>query len=91
MINALCYLVTLGKLEGHLVNEFKSIGDISNKKKLNTATGAHFNLPGHSVADVKVTGIERVLPKNNDNIRKIRESFLINRYESATFGLNKKD
>ena len=40
---------------------------------------------------MKVTGIERVLPKNNDNIRKIRESFWINRYESATFGLNKKD
>ena len=61
------------------------------QKKLNQATGAHFNLPGHTLADLRVVGIERVLPKKNDTIRKIRETFWINQYESSTFGLNKKD
>ena len=61
------------------------------QKRLNTPTGEHFNLPGHSIADMRVVGIERVLPKNNDMLRKTREAFWINQYELTTFGLNKKD
>ena len=42
------------------------------KKHLNQVTGEHFNLPGHSVADLEVTGIERILPRGNDMIRNFR-------------------
>ena len=62
-----------------------------NQKKLNQVAGQHFNLPGHSVADLEVIGIERVLPKNNDLIRKCREAYWINKYESTVFGSNRRN
>ena len=37
--------------------------------------GAHFNLPGHSLANLKATIIEQVL-KNEEVYRKEREHFL---------------
>ena len=41
---------------------------------LETATGAHFNLPGHSVANMKCSVIEQV-KKQSDIYRKEREDF----------------
>ena len=35
------------------------------------ATGEHFNLPGHSISNMKVTIVERV-KKNDDQYRKER-------------------
>ena len=39
--------------------------------RLDTATGAHFNSPGHSLADLRVTVIEQS-KKNNHTYRKQR-------------------
>ena len=63
-------------------------GYITNKK-LNTATGAHFNLPGHSVSDLSATVLERV--KINDTLyRKEREKYLINRLNTYHQGINRQ-
>ena len=40
---------------------------------VNTATGSHFNQPGHCLADLSVTILEQV-KKSNDSYRKERES-----------------
>ena len=61
------------------------------QKKLDHPVGAHFNLPGHSVSDLLPVAIERVLPKGNDLLRKRREKYWINKYDSITFGANTKD
>ena len=50
----------------------------------------HFNLPGHSVADMRIMGIERVM-SSNPNVRKIREKIWIYRYDSVTYGGNTRD
>ena len=51
-------------------------GDIA-YKVTSRATGDHFNIPGHSLSDMKVMTIEKV--KFNDDIyRKERESYNIN-------------
>ena len=50
----------------------------------------HFNLPGHSVADMRIMGIERVM-SSNPNMRKIREKIWIYRYDSVTYGGNTRD
>ena len=39
-------------------------------------------------AFLEVIGIERVLPRGNDTLRKVRESYWINEYDSVTFGAN---
>ena len=41
-------------------------------KRTNQATGCHFNLPGHSLGGLKVTGLERVI-KPDIEYRKKRE------------------
>ena len=47
-----------------------------NTQKLNQPAVEHFNLPGHSKADMKVTILERVIKRESD-YRKERESYLI--------------
>ena len=66
------------------------IGYIRQKKE-NQPIGAHFNRPGHTLADLVVEGIERVLPKGNDALRKIRESYYINEYNATKYGANVRD
>ena len=52
-------------------------------------TGFHFNLPGHSMANMKFSIIEKV--KTNDQLyRKEREKFHINKFNTHYKGLNKK-
>ena len=60
------------------------------RKRMETAAGYHFNLPGHDVTDLTTIPIERVRPSNNDHIRRIRESLWITRYNALINGENKK-
>ena len=50
-------------------------------KVTSQATGDHFNLPGHSLSDMKVMVIEKI--KVNDEIyRKVRESYHIQKFKT---------
>ena len=42
-------------------------------------------------AYLEVTGIEKVLPLGNDQLRKIRESYWINQYDSISYGANTRE
>ena len=53
------------------------------------ATGAHFNLPGHSVANLKITIIEQV-KKQSNMYRKEREDYFIKKFNTYHAGLNRK-
>ena len=63
-------------------------GYILNQKD-NQATGAHFNLPGHSLSDLSVTILERV-NQRDETYRKEREKYHIRRLNTFHSGLNKK-
>ena len=72
------------RIQEHIRNIKKNIGDIGN----------HFNLRGHSIADLVVVAIERVNhrnPKKRDGLRKVRESLWIDRYDAVEFGSNTRD
>ena len=58
--------------------------------KLEKATGAHFNLPGHSMADMKITIIEKVM-SDDPQMRKLRESHFIKQFGTRYKGMNKKN
>ena len=58
-------------------------------KLTNTATGHHFNLPGHSLADLSVTIIEEV-KKNDTFYRKEQEESHFRRFKTLYQGMNKK-
>ena len=56
---------------------------------LSRATGAHWNLPGHSLADLKVTILEET--KNDcEDYRKEREKFFIRKFDTFNNGLNRE-
>ena len=45
------------------------------------ATGEHFNSPGHSLADLSITILEKV-KKNDDLYRKEREKYFIRKFNT---------
>ena len=58
------------------------------RKETQHATGAHFNKPGHSLSNMKVTVLEKV--RSNDPMyRKEREKFHIRKFNSFYNGMNR--
>ena len=54
-----------------------------------TATGEHFNSPGHSLADMTITNLEKV--KSSDDLyRKEREKYFIRKFNTFYQGLNRQ-
>ena len=60
-----------------------------NNEKLDTASGAHFNLPGHSLSDLSVTILEKV-KKNDISYQKERERYHINKFNTYYKGINRQ-
>ena len=50
------------------------------EKHPDKVTGAHFNLPGHSVSDMRISVVEKVF-NPDPMIREQREKFYINKFE----------
>ena len=48
-------------------------------------------IPYILISYLEVTGIEKVLPLGNDQLRKIRESYWINQYDSISYGANTRE
>ena len=69
-----------------LKNEHR--GYVANKH-LSKATGAHFNLPGHSTNDMRVTILEKV-HSMDPLVRKEREELFIRKFNTKYKGMNKK-
>ena len=60
-----------------------------NNQVVSVTTGDHFNLPGHSLANMKIQILERV-KINSNQYRKERESYLINKFNTHYEGLNRQ-
>ena len=54
-----------------------------------TATGQHFNLPGHSLSDLTVTILEKVR-SNDDLYRRERERYFMRKFNTYYKGLNRQ-
>ena len=60
-----------------------------NTKDETKPTGAHFNLTGHSLTNLKASVIEQVTI-NEEDYRKEREHFYIRKFNTFHKGMNKK-
>ena len=78
------YIGETGRLFKKRISEH--IGYITNKVT-SQATGEHFNLPGHSMANVTVTILELV-KFNNEPYRKERERYFIRKFNASKSGMN---
>ena len=56
---------------------------------LTEPSGEHFNLPGHTVADLEGLVLEQVKDKD-PFVLKVREHMMIQRFDSFRNGLNKE-
>ena len=54
------------------------------------ATGYHFNLPGNSLAGLRVTAIEHTTGRSHA-YRKERKHYLIRRFDTFYNGMNKQN
>ena len=51
--------------------------------------GFHFNLPGHSISNMKICIVEKC-SQSSDLYRKQREEYFITKFNTKYAGLNKK-
>ena len=84
-----CQEQYVGETEKSLNQRFSQHRGYVNTKKLDQATGHHFNLPGHSLSDMRISVIEKVYSKD-PQMRKTRESFFINKLNTYHKGMNRR-
>ena len=68
--------------------KLQHIGYVRNKQ-INKATGEHFNLPGHSMHNMKFTILEQVMSSDPLYGRE-REKLLIRKFNTFYKGINKE-
>ena len=79
----------IGETERELRERISEHRGYIHNKNVSTATGEHFNLPGHQLSDMKVTIIEKV-KKYDESYRKERESTHIRRFNTFYRGMNRR-
>ena len=83
-----CRQQYIGQSKKSLKDRFYQHRGYVRNKKLEKATGQHFNLPGHSNSDMQVTIVEKVY-NHDEFFRKRRESYYIQRFNSKHKGINR--
>ena len=79
----------IGESERSLQERFSEHRSYVTSKHLTKATGAHFNLLGHSITDMRVTILEKV-HSMDPLVRKEREELFIRKFNTKYRGMNKK-
>ena len=79
----------IGETDRTLQARFADHRGYVNNKHLTKATGVHFNRPGHDIADMEVTILEKVFSRDSQ-FRKNREKMFIQDFNTKYKGLNKK-
>ena len=87
-----CGLQYIGTTKKEIKERFKEHkGYVTNfQNHQDKITGAHFNLPGHSVSDMRISVLEKVF-NPDPMIREQREKYFINKFEAKYKGMNRKN
>ena len=85
-----CKQQYVGQTERTLSLRFSEHRGYVNTKKIDKATGQHFNKAGYNLSNMRVSIIEKVHSKN-PHMREIRESKYINKLNTFHKGMNKKE
>jgi hypothetical protein len=79
----------IGETSKTLAQRFSQHRGYVRNKELTKATGAPFNLPGHTIAEMKVTILETI-SSDDPQMRKIRESHFIQKFGTKWKEINRK-
>ena len=77
----------LGQTGRPLYKRYSEHEDDAMDPNTNTQVGKHFQLPGHSTADIEMIPLEKV-KTGGRAVREARERELIRKYQLAYYGLN---
>ena len=81
--------IYIGETHKRLYDRFSEHLGYVRTKKINKATGEHYNQPGQSASNMTVTILEKV--KSTDwQYRKEREKYLIQKFNTFYSGVNLK-
>ena len=83
-----CNLQYVGETDRTLKDRFSEHKGYVRTKKVNQSTGAHFNLPGHSVDDMKIMAIEKIFSRGPQYRKEMEKEFIAN-FNTYHRGLNK--
>ena len=84
-----CSIQYIGETQRSLVERISEHKGYITRALKHKATGEHFNLPGHRLADMEVTIIEKIF--NEDlKFRKQKEQMWIETFNTKYKGLNRK-
>ena len=83
-----CKQMYIGESEKMLSQRIQQHIGYVKSKTLSQATGFHFNLPNHSVANMSVTILEKS-KKSDTYYRKEREHYLIRKFDTFYKGINR--
>ena len=84
-----CKQKYIGETKRTLWSRFADHRGYVQNKQMDKATGAHFNQPGHDLANMKISVLEQV-KINSDLYRKEREEFFIRKFDTLNEGMNRK-
>ena len=84
-----CKLTYIGETKRLLKTRLADHCGYVRNNRVDTATGEHFNSPGHTLGDLRIIAIEQSRKKNN-LYRKQREEYHINRFNTLHKGMNRK-
>ena len=87
---AKCLDQYVGTTQHPLKERFKQHKGYVTQNLQDKATGFHFNQPGHSTSDMRITIIEKVFSKDVI-LREQREQYYINKFEAKSRGMNRKN
>ena len=79
----------IGETEKTLAIRFSQHRGYARNRETQKATGEHFNKTGHKISDMKITILEKLVSKD-PQLRKIRESYCIQKFNTRYKGMNKK-
>ena len=80
------YIGLTGRMLKHRLADHRGYISI---KVVSRATGAHWNLPGHSLADLRVIILEQTKTSCED-YRKEREKYFIRKFDTFNDGINRE-
>ena len=84
-----CKMQYIGETDRTLQSRFSEHRGYVANQHLAKATGHHFNLPGHSIADMEVTILEKIFSLDAQ-YRKAREKMHIQNFNTKYKGMNQK-
>ena len=84
-----CRQVYIGETKRMLKSRVADHRGYVTNKVTSQATGEHFNLPGHSLADLRVSVVEQTSRKGSE-YRKEREHYHIRKFNTFYKGINKQ-